>query len=162
MEQALQDRYAPHTRCFGCGPANPHGLHIKSFPEGNEVVCRFRPQPHHEGFPGFLNGGIVGTLFDCHMNWTAAYFLMQRDQLPAPANTVTAEFCVWLEKPTPSNQELLLRARVVDAGRRRVTVEGELFAAGMRTARARGVFVAVKEEHPGWGRWSGESQGQAE
>jgi acyl-coenzyme A thioesterase PaaI-like protein len=154
MEKSLQETYAPETTCFGCGPANPKGLQIKSFPEGDELVCRFRPQPHHEGYPGFLNGGIVGTLFDCHMNWTAAYFLMQRDKLPAPANTVTAEFCVFLEKPTPSDQELVVRARVVEAGNRRVTVEGELFAGDQRTARARGVFVAVKENHPGWGRWS--------
>lgn len=153
MSESLQDRYAPETKCFGCGPSNPNGLHIKSFPEGDELVCCFQPQEHHEGFPGFLNGGIIGTLFDCHMNWTAAYFLMQRDRLRSPAPTVTAEFCVYLEKPTPSRGQVTVRARVVEAGNRRVTVEGELWAGGQRTARARGVFVAVKEGHPAWGRW---------
>ncbi|BCW92907.1 MAG: thioesterase [Thermoanaerobaculum sp.] len=153
MEQALQDKYAPETRCFGCGPSNPKGLHIKSFPEGDGLVCRFTPEEHHEGFPGFLNGGIIGTLFDCHMNWTAAYFLMQRDNLPSPAPTVTAEFSVQLLKPTPSRQELLIRARVVEAQGRRVKVEGELVASGEVTARASGTFVAVKEGHPAWGRW---------
>jgi acyl-coenzyme A thioesterase PaaI-like protein len=153
MELSLQDRYAPQTRCFGCGPANPLGLHIKSFPAGEELVCRFQPQPHHEGFPSFVNGGILGTLFDCHMNWTAAYFLMQRDKLASPPPTVTAEFCVYLEKPTPSQQELLVRSRVAEAGTRKVVVEAELWAGNERTARARGVFVAVKEGHPAWGRW---------
>lgn len=153
MEQALQDKYAPETRCFGCGPANPKGLHIKSFPEGEGLVCRFTPQMHHEGFPGFLNGGIIGTLFDCHMNWTAAYFLMQRDQLSSPAPTVTAEFSVQLLKPTPSHQEVVVRAKVVEAQGRRVKVQGELQAGGEVTARASGTFVAVKEGHPAWGRW---------
>ncbi|MCX7895691.1 MAG: PaaI family thioesterase [Thermoanaerobaculum sp.] len=153
MAQSLQDRYAPQTSCFGCGPANPQGLQIKSFPDEEGLVCRFTPQSHHQGFPGFVNGGIIGTLFDCHMNWTAAYFLMQRDASPGPPPTVTAEFSVFLEKPTPLSAQLTLRARVVDAGRRRVTVEGELWAEGQRTARARGVFVAVQEGHPAWGRW---------
>ena len=75
-EQSLQDRYAPSTRCFGCGPANPDGLRIKSFVRGDEVVCEWAPAKRHEAFDGALNGGIVGTLFDCHCNWTAAHHLM--------------------------------------------------------------------------------------
>src|SRR5512133_3075936 len=58
MHESLQDRYAPHNRCFGCGPSNPKGLRIKSFVEGEEVVCAWHPEEHHEAFPGMLNGGI--------------------------------------------------------------------------------------------------------
>ena len=61
---SVQERYAPHNRCFGCGPANEQGLRIKSFIEGDELVCEWSPAPHHEAFAGEVNGGIIGTLFD--------------------------------------------------------------------------------------------------
>src|ERR1051326_1632203 len=69
-EQSLQERYAPRNACFGCGPANEKGLRIRSFvgEDGEEVVCDWKPEPHHEAYPGMLNGGIVGTLLDCHSN----------------------------------------------------------------------------------------------
>ncbi|MCP3861335.1 MAG: PaaI family thioesterase, partial [Phycisphaeraceae bacterium] len=74
-EQSLQDRYAPKNACFGCGPANGKGLRIKSFPRGDEVVAEFRPETMHEAFENILCGGIIGTLIDCHMNWTASHHL---------------------------------------------------------------------------------------
>ena len=61
---SLQDRLAPQSVCFGCGPANESGLHIKSFVRGDEVVCDYEPLPHQNAFPGVLCGGIVGTLLD--------------------------------------------------------------------------------------------------
>ena len=66
----------PTEKCFGCGPTNEKGLRIKSFVEGDYVVATFTPEPHHEAWEGVINGGIVGCLFDCHSNWTAAYHLM--------------------------------------------------------------------------------------
>ena len=77
-DESLQDQYAPDTTCFGCGPANTKGLRIKSRVEGDEVVLEWTPEPHHEAFSGFVNGGIIGVLFDCHCNWAAAFHLMQR------------------------------------------------------------------------------------
>lgn len=153
MDASLQDRYAPTTRCFGCGPANEKGLRIKSFPDGEEVVCEWTPEPHHEAFAGVLNGGIIGALFDCHCNWTAAYFLMRRDGLASPPCTVTAEFCVKLRRPTPSTEPVHLRARVVEAGSDRATVEATLTARAKVTATCRGTFVAVQEGHPAFHRW---------
>lgn len=64
-----QDRYAANGMCFGCGPANKKGLRIKSRWEGDEYVARFTARAEHQAFPGVVNGGIVGTLFDCHSNW---------------------------------------------------------------------------------------------
>ncbi|KYF53436.1 thioesterase, partial [Sorangium cellulosum] len=98
---SLQDRYAPESRCFGCGPANDKGLRLKSRVEGDAVVCDFTPEPHHEAFPGMVNGGILGALLDCHSNWTAAHHLMQARGADAPPCTVTADFHVKLKKPTP-------------------------------------------------------------
>lgn len=150
---SLQEQYAPGTRCFGCGPANELGLRIRSFAEGDEVVCTWTPEPHHEAFGGVLNGGIIGTLFDCHCNWAATHFLMRRDSLDAPPCTVTAEFHVVLKRPTPSTGPVHLRARIVEATADRATVEATMEAGGKVTATCRGTFVAVKEGHPAFHRW---------
>jgi acyl-coenzyme A thioesterase PaaI-like protein len=150
---ALQDRYAAATRCFGCGPANPQGLQIKSRVEGDQMVCRWTPQPHHEAFPGVVNGGIIGTLFDCHLNWAAAHHLMTVRGTDTPPCTVTADYHVTLRRPTPSGSLLTLLARVVECDGRRAVVEGTLEADGVATAACRGTFVAVEEGHPAFHRW---------
>ncbi|WP_437567305.1 PaaI family thioesterase [Sorangium sp. So ce542] len=149
---SLQDRYAPESRCFGCGPANDKGLRLKSRVEGDAVVCDFTPEPHHEAFPGMVNGGILGALLDCHSNWTAAHHLMQARGADAPPCTVTADFHVKLRKPTPLGP-VRLRAQVAEAEGDRVVVEATLEAGGRVTATCRGTFVAVKEGHPAFHRW---------
>jgi acyl-coenzyme A thioesterase PaaI-like protein len=153
MSESLQDRYAPTTRCFGCGPANDKGLRIKSRVEGDEVVCTWQSEPHHAAFDGVLNGGIIGTLFDCHCNWTAAWHLMRLAGAAAPPCTVTAEFHVYLKRPTPTSGPVTLCARVVESGADRATVEATMEADGKVTATSRGVFVAVTEGHPAFHRW---------
>lgn len=153
MADALQDTYAPGTRCFGCGPKNEKGLRIKSFVEGDEVVCRWTPHNHHEAFDGVLNGGIIGTLFDCHCNWTAAYHLMRAAGDEHVPCTVTAEYSVSLRRPTPTDGLLTLRARLVELAGNRATVEATLEAGGKVTATGTGVFVAVGEGHPAYHRW---------
>lgn len=150
---SLQDRYAPRCVCFGCGPANDKGLRIKSFVEGEELVARFRPEPHHQAYEGMVNGGIVGALLDCHCNWTAAFTLMRQRGADTPPCTVTAEYTVRLKRPTPIDATLEIRARAVDVQGDRVTVEGTVSAEGKVTATCTGLFVAVKEGHPAFHRW---------
>ena len=152
-EQSLQERYAPANICFGCGPANPRGLQIRSFVEGEDLVANWTPQPYHEAYAGALNGGIIGTLFDCHCNWTAAYHLMRKLNIPAPACTVTAEYAVKLLRPTPSHAPVTLRAHVVRSSSDRAIVEATLEADGRVCATGRGTFVAVKPGHPAYHRW---------
>jgi acyl-coenzyme A thioesterase PaaI-like protein len=152
-QQSLQERYAPQNRCFGCGPSNDKGLRIRSFPEGDELVAEWRPQPHHLAFDGILNGGICGALLDCHSNWAAAYHLMNKRGGETPPCTVTANFQVTLKRPTPMDAPLHLRARVVESGDDRATVEATLEANGKITATCRGLFVAVEEGHPAYHRW---------
>ncbi len=149
---SLQDQHAPKSICFGCGPANENGLHIKSFAEEGEVVCRWTPEPHHHAFPGMLNGGIIGALLDCHSNWAAAHHLMKARGEASPPCTVTADFHVKLKKPTPM-VEVLLRAKVVESEGDKAVVEATLEAGGRITATCRGTFVAVKEGHPAYHRW---------
>ena len=153
MSESLQERYAPHSACFGCGPANEKGLHVRSFVSGGEVVADWRPEPHHEAFTGMLNGGIVGALLDCHSNWTAAWHLMNRRGESEPPCTVTADFHVKLLAPTPSTEPVTLRARVVESTDRKAIVDAELLSGGQVTATCRGTFVAVRERHPAYHRW---------
>jgi acyl-coenzyme A thioesterase PaaI-like protein len=151
--EALQDRYAPHNRCFGCGPSNEKGLRIKSVVQGDVVVADWTPQPHHEAFENVLNGGICGALLDCHSNWTAAWHLMKAQGLDTPPCTVTADFHVKLRRPTPMTGPVHLTARVVESSEDRAVVEATLEAEGKVTATCRGTFVAVKPGHPAYHRW---------
>lgn len=152
-ELSLQQKYSPTSICFGCGPANEKGLHVNSFPDGDEVVATWHAEPHHEAFPGILNGGIIGALLDCHSNWAAAYHLMKRRGETKTPCTVTADFHVKLLRPTPSDAEIHLRAHVVESNGDRATVEAELIANDKVCATCRGTFVAVKEGHPAYHRW---------
>lgn len=152
-EMSLQEKYAPKNICFGCGPINPKGLRIRSFPRGDEVVAEWSPEPHHEAFPGALNGGIIGTLLDCHSNWTATYHLMKQSGTDHPPCTVTAEYAIKMLRPTPSGGPVELVAGVVEIKEDRAVVEAKLLAGGQVCATCRGTFVAVKPGHPAFHRW---------
>lgn len=152
-EPCLQEQYGFANTCFGCGPSNEHGLHIRSYLDGDEVVGEWQPAEKYQAFPGVLNGGIVGTLLDCHCNWTAAIHLMQRREQESPPCTVTAEYSIKLRRPTPTDVPLQLSARVVESKEDRAVVEGTISANGKTCASCRGTFVAVKPGHPAYHRW---------
>ena len=155
-ERSLQEIFAPHGRCFGCGPTNDKGLRIRSLAESAEsdahVLCDFVPERHHEAFENVLNGGIIGTILDCHMNWTAIHHLMRKQGLDHAPCTVTAEFKVALKRPTPIGP-VHVDARVVSSTDDRATVEATMTANGKVTAIGTGTFVAVKPDHPAYHRW---------
>ena len=117
------------------------------------MIAEWKPEPKYEAFPGVLNGGIIGTLLDCHCNWTAAYHLMNRAGTTHPPCTVTAEYAIKLLRPTPTDDAVSLFAHIVDLTDDRATVEGTLSAGGKVCATCRGIFVAVKEGHPAFHRW---------
>jgi acyl-coenzyme A thioesterase PaaI-like protein len=151
--QSLQERYAPHGRCFGCGPANAKGLRIRSFAaDDGHVVCDFTPEPHHEAFENVLNGGIIGTVLDCHMNWTTIAHLIKTQGLDHAPPCVTAEFKVVLKRPTPMGL-VHVDAHVVAASDDRATIEATMTAGGKVTAIGTGTFIAVKPGHPAYHRW---------
>jgi acyl-coenzyme A thioesterase PaaI-like protein len=151
--KSVQETYAPGNRCFGCGPANEKGLRIRSFANGDELVCDWHPEPHHLAFEGVVNGGICGAILDCHSNWAAAIRLMEQAEANAPPCTVTADFHVVFKRPTPIDTTLHARARVVESSVNRAVVEATLEANGKVTATCRGTFVAVSEGHPAFHRW---------
>jgi acyl-coenzyme A thioesterase PaaI-like protein len=160
-EPSLQLRYSPGSRCFGCGPANEHGLRIASREAASgdlaampgELHADWQPLPYHAAFDGVLNGGIIGTLLDCHSNWTAAVHLMHEHGLAGPPGCVTADYAIRLRRPTPVDRPAHLRAWPVETDGDRVVVDAELAVDGIITATCRGTFVAVGPDHPAFRRW---------
>lgn len=150
---SIQEQFSPDGICFGCGPANQKGLRIRTFEENGEFVAEWLPEPHHQAFPGVLNGGIIGALLDCHSNWAAAIQLMKKAGDEKPPCTVTADFHVKLLRPTPTDGPVTLKARVVESTEDRAIVDAELIAGGKVCDTCRGTFVAVKEGHPAFHRW---------
>lgn len=150
----VQRTYAPNSICFGCGPANEHGLKIDSFRTDDGLVMEFVPSDHHQAFPGMINGGIIGTLLDCHGNWAAAIALMDAQGLEEPPCTVTASYDVQLRRPTPHGATLTVNANPTEVLEDRVRVSLTLEAEGKVCATGSGLFVAVKEGHPAYHRWS--------
>ncbi len=153
---SLQEIYAPKGRCFGCGPANDQGLRIRSFPAADtadaHVLCDFTPEKHHEAFENVLNGGIIGAVLDCHMNWTTIFHLMKKNGLDHAPCCVTADFKVTLKRPTPLGL-VHVDAHVVSSTDDRATIEALMTANGKITAIGTGTFVAVKPDHPAYHRW---------
>ena len=155
-EPSLQRRFSPDSSCFGCGPANAQGLRIESHEAGGtdgELIADWQPLPYHAAFDGVLNGGIIGTLLDCHANWTAAMLLMRERGLDRPPGCVTADYAIRLRRPTPTDQPVHLRAWPVEIDGDRVVVNAELASGGIITATCRGTFVAVGPDHPAFERW---------
>jgi hypothetical protein len=154
--KSLQETYAPQGRCFGCGPQNAKGLRIRSFavdesPDAH-VLLDFVPEAHHEAFENVLCGGIIGTVLDCHMNWTTIHHLMRKGALDHAPCCVTAEFKVALKRPTPIGP-VHVDAHVVSSSEDRASIEAVMTAAGKVTAVGTGIFVAVKPDHPAYHRW---------
>lgn len=151
--ESLQDKFAPNSICFGCGPKNPQGLHIKSVPDGETLVADWKPQPYHAAFSDFASGGIISVLLDCHGNWTAAYFLMRFRGLSVPPATVTAEYTVRFLSPTPLDKSWHFKAWPTKIHGDKVFVQGEVEASCRKRATMSGLFVAVKKDHPAFHRW---------
>jgi acyl-coenzyme A thioesterase PaaI-like protein len=152
--KSLQETWAPNNACFGCGPANEKGLRIRSFVEGDQVVATWTPQQHHEAFPGVLNGGIIGSLLDCHCNWTAIVHLAKVMGMTGRAPCcVTADYAIVLKRPCPSGGPVHLKAHVVEVNGDKAIVEGTLEADGKVRATCKGTFVAVEPGHPAYHRW---------
>jgi acyl-coenzyme A thioesterase PaaI-like protein len=157
---SLQEKFSPKSVCFGCGPANENGLHVRSFPSSvpedgrlDLVIAQWKPESKYEAFPGMLNGGIIGALLDCHSNWTAANHLMKKTGLEQAPCSVTADFHVKLKRPTPSSELVTIKAWIAESKEDRALVQAELIVGGKICATCEGNFVAVKPGHPAYHRW---------
>ncbi len=152
---SLQERFAPDSICFGCGPKNKQGLHIKSVVSDDPgiVTASWTPMKHHHAFPGVLNGGIIGAIMDCHSNWAAAWALRESDDCRELPSTVTAWFRIDLAKPTPMDQPLTLTAQCVEKSTRKAQIKTTLMVDDTVTATCDALFVAVNQDHPASHRW---------
>ena len=149
----VQRKFAPNSICFGCGPSNEKGLKIDSFRFEEGLRTEFKTNLEHQAFPGIINGGIIGTLLDCHGNWTAAIALMDERREEEPSCTVTANYSVRLLRPTPSNEILTITSKVEELLEDRASISMELYANNKLCAKGKGLFVSVKEGHPAYHRW---------
>lgn len=142
---AIQDHYPDdYAHCYGCGRLNVEGYHLKSYVEGDEVVCRFTPDAKYTGgFPGYLYGGILASLIDCHGAATAAALKAREDDKPI-SRFVTASLKVDYLAPTPVDTELELRGKVTEIKGRKVLVEVTLAAAGKICAQGSAVMVQIR------------------
>lgn len=152
-QTAFQDYYPDHfSHCYGCGRLNERGLQIKSYWDGDEAVCTFRPRPHHTAIPGSVYGGLIASLIDCHATGTAAAAAFRAEGremgTEPPLRFVTAALRVDYVRPTPIDALLELRAQVQEIKPRKVVVAVTLSARGKVCARGEVVAVKLPEDYP--------------
>lgn len=146
--RAFQDYYPDHLSwCYGCGRLNAHGLQIKSYwAADGSSLCTFTPRPEHTAIPGFVYGGLIASLIDCHCTGTAAAAMYRAENRPMdsepPYRFVTASLHVDYLRPTPLAGPLTITARVTEIQGRRVMMRAELAAGGQVCAR--GTVVAAQ------------------
>jgi len=149
-QKAIQDFYPDDVaHCYGCGKLNKHGHQIKTFWDGDETVTRFTPKEYHTAIPGYVYGGLIASLIDCHGTGTAALAAYKAegrdyDSLP-PFRFVTASLRVDYLKPTPLGIELELRGKIIEIKGRKVVSEIIISANGIITAKGRVVAVQMPE-----------------
>jgi acyl-coenzyme A thioesterase PaaI-like protein len=149
--RAFQDYYPDElSHCFGCGRLNSHGHQIRSYWDGEESVARFTPLPQHMAVPGYVYGGLIASLIDCHGTGTAAaaaHRAAGRELGSEPSlRFLTASLKVDYLRPTPLGPELELRGRVSEVKGRKVVTQIRLLAGGAECARGEVVAVQVPEE----------------
>jgi len=149
--KAFQDYYPDElSHCYGCGRLNKNGYQIKSYWDEDESVCHFKPEPYHIAIPGYVYGGLIASLIDCHSTGTAAaakYREENRAMNTQPAfRFLTASLKVDYLKPTPINTMLELRGRITDIKGRKVFVKVDLIAEGKICAKGEVTAVQVPED----------------
>lgn len=150
-EKAFQDHYKDeYSVCYGCGRLNPHGHQIKSFWDGEESVCRFRPEPHHTAVAGYVYGGLIASVIDCHGTGTAAAAAFRAAGRPMGTEPgfrfVTASLHVDYLRPTPIDAPMELRGKVEAIKGRKVVVAITLTSKGEICAKGQVVAVQLPDK----------------
>jgi acyl-coenzyme A thioesterase PaaI-like protein len=150
-DKSFQDYYPDHmAHCYGCGRLNEDGYQLKSYWDGNESVCHFQPKPHHISIPGYVYGGLLASLIDCHGTGTAAaagYRAEGREMdTEPPLRYLTASLHVDYLKPTPLGPMLEIRGKVKEVKGRKVVIEEWIAVNGEITVRGELVAVQVPDQ----------------
>jgi acyl-coenzyme A thioesterase PaaI-like protein len=149
-EKAFQDYYPDlFSHCYGCGRLNEYGLQVKSYWDGEETVCTFQPKPYHTAVPGYVYGGLIASLIDCHCTGTAAAAAYRAEgrsmDSDPPLRFLTGSLHVDYLRPTPLNTPLEVRATVKEISGRKVVMAATLSANGEVCARGEVIAVQVPE-----------------
>ncbi len=150
-KKAFQDHYPDRlSHCYGCGRLNEQGLHIRSYWDGDEAVCSFTPKPFHLAVPGYVYGGLIASLIDCHCTGTAsaaAYRVAKRAiGTDPPFRFVTASLHVDYVRPTPIGVPLEVRSKIKDVQGRKVVMSATLSANGEVCARGEVIAVQMPDQ----------------
>jgi acyl-coenzyme A thioesterase PaaI-like protein len=143
---SIQESLYPKLMCFGCGHANERGLRLRSYEIDGVVSASFMPWPEHDNGGGFLNGGILATVLDCHGGAAVLLEAHRRGWEPAPGALlpfVTAGLDVRFLRPAPLREPIELSAGLVAVSESEITVEAQ--AIWDSKPRASGTAV--------WKRW---------
>ena len=147
--EAIQDKWPEiGTYCWGCGRNNEHGLQIKSYWEGDECVCSWKPKRYHCAYPGRGCGGIIASILDCHclnIVGSAVYITEGREIGTEPVimyaiGTLSVRFI----KPAPLNKPWIFRARIKEMTERKATVSCSVFAKEIECASGEIIAIRMK------------------
>jgi acyl-coenzyme A thioesterase PaaI-like protein len=149
MTTSIQERLFPMLTCFGCGPANPQGLQLRSYDaEDGTVIATFTPWPEHDNGFGFLNGGIISTVLDCHSAAVVIHNATDRGWLPGGETGehpyVTADFELRFRRPTPLEASLSLWAKVESLSEEEAVAIAELRYDGKVCAAMRALWKKMR------------------
>ncbi|MDH5609040.1 MAG: PaaI family thioesterase [Cyclobacteriaceae bacterium] len=139
--------HMPENVCYGCGQLNEEGLQIESFWDGSLSVCEWLPEEKYHGWANLLNGGVMATLIDCHCMGTAMADAYRRENRSLDSEPVyryaTGTLSVRYLKPTPIHQQVVLKARVIEAKGRKTTLSCQVYSGEVLTAEADVVAIRV-------------------
>ena len=151
---AIQDRYGERFQhCWGCGPKNDLGLHLKTYPsiDGKSCISRIKLENAYTGgVPSNVFGGMIATIFDCHGMASAAWFAHHQKGLELTESTVigrfiTARLEIDYLSPSPIEDEIVVTSTLEELGERKAIIAMEMTVATKVRAKAKMVAVAVKD-----------------
>lgn len=150
MEKAIQDYYTDSfAQCYGCGYQNDQGYHLKTVWNGEETLTRFTPKPEHTAIPGYVYGGLIASVIDCHGTGSGSLALARERNIQLAGHNaprcVTASLKVNYLRPTPLGPELVVSGRIKEVKGRKVIVEAEMKVNGQLTATGEIIVVEVPD-----------------
>jgi len=150
--KAFQEYYPEHlSHCYGCGTMNEHGYQIKTYWDGDETVTHYKPRIYQTAIPGYVYGGLLASLIDCHGTGSASAAMYKnegREMDTEPSfRFLTGTLNVRYIKPTPIDCELELRGTIREVKGKKVIVDVKVIAKGEVTATGEVVTILVPDKY---------------
>ena len=147
----IQDEYADdYSWCYGCGRLNENGLHLRTGWDGDKTITIYTPRSEHTAIPGFVYGGLIGSLVDCHGTGSASLALHRKNGYEPgdgkePPRFVTASLKVDFIKPTPHGVPLKAVGTVEEIHPKKWKVHTQVFADNACCAKGEVVAAVMPE-----------------